>query len=502
VAVAAVAALGLVLTGCATDTGDSSASAPTTQVLTLASDITPWFDHDQIPSGGAGNQIWSAVYDTLLTTDADGEVVPNAAESFEINADNTMITLTLREGMSFTDGTAVDGDAVKANLDDFISGTHAEAGKLAGATVELIDERTVSVTVPQPTAGLAEYLTGAPGALVSPKTMNASTAATDPIGSGPYVLDQGDTTTGSRYSFTRNEDYWNADAFPYDSVVFKILADPTARNNALKSGQVDGGNVLLANAADVESAGVTLLEAYVTFAGLVIGDRDGQQVPALGDVRVRQAINMVFDREGIATGLYGGLAAPTTQVFSVDTPAYEATSDDRYEYDLAAAKKLMADAGYADGFQVTVPNVAGVTDLGNPLVVQQLGLLGITVTLESEDAQKAFPDLAQGRWPMAYMSIETGSNVKTVTDLVSASGWLNFKHTSDSELDSLIATFQSAQGEAQAEASREINDWLIDNAWFAPWVTTTSFYGLGEDVTALIAPGALLPRLASFAPAS
>ena len=130
-----------------------------------------------------------------------------------------------------------------------------------------------------------------------------------PIGSGPYVLDTGKTTTGSVYAFTKNEDHWNADHYPYPKLELRVIESDTAAVSALRRVRSTprwsrrrrgrGGG------SDLE---------VIKFQGqtprLIISDRTGEVVPALGDVRVRQAMNMVFDKEAMAQQLYLGNAEP------------------------------------------------------------------------------------------------------------------------------------------------------------------------------------------------
>src|SRR5690606_17813898 len=113
-----------------------------------------------------------------------------------------------------------------------------------------------------------------------------------------------------------------------------------------------------------------------TWTGMYLNDRAGEMVPALGDVRVRRAMNMVFDREAIAAHLYAGEATATAQIFNPGSSAYDASLDGAYPFDVNEARRLMEEAGYADGFGIEVPSVSGDSAFYNPLIIQQLGLIG------------------------------------------------------------------------------------------------------------------------------
>ena len=124
------------------------------------------------------------------------------------------------------------------------------------------------------------------------------------------MLDADATTAGSDYVYTRNADYWDADAYPYDKVEIKFLDDTTARSTGC--GRAEHSAVGGVSTADVvsgaKSAGLnvaTVLQRHDR--GLYLWDRDGALAPALGDVRVRQAINYAMDRETIVETVKGGL---------------------------------------------------------------------------------------------------------------------------------------------------------------------------------------------------
>ena len=146
--------------------------------------------------------------------------------------------------------------------------------------------------------------------ITSSEAIEADKLDSEVVGSGPYIYDAGASTQGSSYTLTKNPDYWDSDTYPYDKLVLKVFTDTTAGLNALKTGQIDG---ILGDASTVEEAENSGMEA-VTLRGvttrLLITDHNGEKIPALGDVRVRQAMNMVFDRDAISEELYRGYRRP------------------------------------------------------------------------------------------------------------------------------------------------------------------------------------------------
>lgn len=465
------------LAGCAAEE-PAAAPAGGERTLTLGVSGEPQsFDPAMQQSGGDQRWRWQATFDTLLHCDADGTVVPNAAESYELSKDATTLTMRLREGMTFSDGTPVDSAAAKATIEHMKAGGGSDSGRVADVTVETPDDLTVVLKAPRPTGQLPTFMCLAPGAIAEPEQIDSGAVASLPVSSGPYVLDAAGSTSGSVYRFEKRDDYWNADAYAYDVIEFVTMSDSTARLNALMSGEIDGAVIDHDQAAEARGSGLHVVSNPGTWTGLYINDRAGEKVPALGDVRVRRAMNMVFDREAVADHLLGGEAVPTTQIFNPGAGAFEAGLDDAYPYDVAEARRLMKEAGYEDGFEIEVPSESGGSAVYNPLVSQQLGLLNIRVTEVPLTGPTAISDILGGRFPVMYarMSTSASSLFSIVEALEPGSIW-NVMQTEDPKLQKLLDEAQVARGAHGDEVYREINEYIVDQAWFVPWVAENTFF--------------------------
>src|SRR5690606_2885844 len=152
--------------------------------------------------------------------------------------------------------------------------------------------------------------------------------------------------------YTLNPNYWNPDAQMWDRVVVEIISDPNAVLNAASTGQIDFGlgSPLFAEAA--EAAGLTVVTAPFYNWELRLHDAEGEVNPALADPRVREAIGLAIDRESIVSALGGEYMAPSDQFVVEGLEGYNA--DIGWEFDLERAEDLMAEAGYADGFTMSV----------------------------------------------------------------------------------------------------------------------------------------------------
>ena len=328
IAVAVLAIGALALTACSATPADDDDSAPTE--LSIAAIGTPESFSPGNFGTGPTTLFLQPVYDTLIRNDNEGEPGANIATEWSYDDTQTKLTLTLRDDVTFTDGAALDAEAVKENLEFAKQGTGEAAGQLKFIdSVEATDATHVTITLSAPDSSLLPNLGGTAGSLASPEALGTEELNTQPVGSGPYVLDESASQTGSKYVYTRNEDYWNAEDFPFDGITVTVFNDNNAILNALRSGQVDFATVTEKDASGLESAGLTIesFPAY-TVSGLYLFDREGTLVPALGDVRVRQALNLALDKEGILEGVYGGVGTRDLPVFSVSSDVFDPALDE------------------------------------------------------------------------------------------------------------------------------------------------------------------------------
>lgn len=242
VPVTVLAAAALVLTGCSGTAGKTAEGGGSTSGGTLTLGVLNNINSFDPAQAHLGHQmqVYQAAYDTLLLREPDGTLSPMLATKWEYNDDNTQLTVDLRDDVKFSDGATFDADAAKANLDHFTeaNGPDANQGKSI-ESVDVVDDDTITINLSEPDPAMTYYLSQAAGFMGSPGAIGTDPIKTNPVGSGPYVLDKSGTVNGSQFTFTKNEDYWNKDLQKYDKVIFKVLTDVTARVNAIVSGQVD-----------------------------------------------------------------------------------------------------------------------------------------------------------------------------------------------------------------------------------------------------------------------
>ncbi len=201
--------------------------------------------------------------------------------------------------------------AAKANLDHFKKANGPQMAQLASVSdIAVVDEDTIDINLTAAEPALEYFLSQAAGLMGSPQSLGTDAIKTVPVGSGPYVMDKAASVKDSQTVFTARDGYWNKDLQKYKKLTLKILTDPTARTNALVSGQVDATLLDPKNGKQAEGAKMKLEANQVDWSGLLLLDRDGTKNPALANVKVRQAINHAFDRKTILDQVMLGQGTP------------------------------------------------------------------------------------------------------------------------------------------------------------------------------------------------
>lgn len=438
--------------------------------------------------------VWGSVFDTLLYVDNAGKLQPNAAESWKFSDDGLSLSLTLRAGMTFSNGDAVTAKDVAGTLDRTRTTPGQQQSKLAAvASIEAPDDRTVVLKLKQPEPALLTNLALAVGVIGDPATLNDKTTALDPKTSGPYILDKAATVAGTTYVLNRRDDYWNAKSYPFKKVTVRVIQDRTAVFNALQAGELDAGNVEAAQVKQIEGAGfkTTKVEAQAV-ANLVLADRNGTILKPLADERVRKAINMAFDREKLVQQVLRGGGKATVQIFNPKGAAYDPALEGSYKFDPTAARKLLADAGYANGFDVTMPSTV-LSKSFEPLITQALGDIGVRVTWEPVPPQNAAAAVSSKKYPMIFFLDGLNVTQRELQNNFSDTAFLNPFGSKYPELTDLMTRVGVETDEAKAaELYKKINAFVVAKALDAPlfysgtiWATKAGVEYLGDGSNTL-----------------
>ncbi|MEY4320620.1 MAG: hypothetical protein RLZZ471_561 [Actinomycetota bacterium] len=463
-----VKALAAVIATAALAMGTVTASQAASSTLTLGAVAKP--STLLYSQAEAGNRVWffQASYDQLMREKEDGTIVPALATSWTYNNAQTVLTLKIRSGVKFTDGSTLDAGDVVASLKAFKAGNGPTANYLdsmASATAQGTD--TVVIKLSQTDPAFLHYLANTAGTIGSPKS-----TATVPVGTGPYILNTSATIAGSKYVYEANPDYWDKANRAYDNLVIYIYEDQTALVNALRSGTIQGGNVAdPAAAKSLTSAGLKSSQSYLDAKGIYFDDRSGKQGSCIKDVNVRKAINMVFDRAALVKSLEGGNGLPTGQYIPTYNAGYDKSLDAMYKYDVAAAKKLMASSKFAKGCTITMPTFApyfgqAVYDIINA----QLGKIGIKVKETAEAGGTFISNILGNKYNAYLMQFERAGEPWTLINfMLTKNATFNQEGYSNAKVTKAIADYKAATADKRAPILKALNRVLVEDAWFCVW---------------------------------
>ncbi|MBL3703892.1 ABC transporter substrate-binding protein [Sulfitobacter sp. BDSS02] len=339
----------------------------------------PHLDPTSAAAGAIDSVTYSNIFEGLTRFASDGSIIPGLAESWEISEDGLTYTFKLRDGVTFHDGTTMDGEDVKFSLDRARAEDSVNAQKAlftAIDTVEVVDPLTVKVTLSEPNGLFLFNMAWGDAVIVAPESIDDIKST--PIGTGAFKFvswSQGDSIQIEKYA-----DYWGEPAM-LDSATFKFISDPTAAFAAMMAEDID------AFAGFPAPENLPQFEADARFQVLV-GSTEGETIlamnnkrPPFDNVKVREAVAHAINRQSVIDGAMFGLGTPIGTHFAPHNPDYVDLTGIS-EYDPAKAKALLEEAGMADGFETTLhlppPSYAR---RGGEIIAAQLAEVGITAEI-------------------------------------------------------------------------------------------------------------------------
>ena len=440
---AAALTAGLALTGCGgsktSDTTDNTAGAEnestaevkgvdvdTTGYLVAAlnadiqtADVQKTSKDYEVPFN-----IFDRLVDVEVGTDGNSKIVPSLAESWDISDDGLEYTFHLRQGVKFHNGNDFTAEDVAYTFHrmltveggvntEFIDQIKGADELLAGETdtlegVEVVDDYTIKVTLKEPFAGFLASISS-PG--VSIYDSEATEAAGDQFGMDPAVTVGTGPFEFSSWSFnnqlvlTRNEDYWKG-ASGLPGVVIKIIPDTETQSMMFESGELDILDLdYAADSADRFTETYPDQIVQGPRVGIVYFTMNFNKEP-FQDVRVRKAVQMSIDRQAILDALYGGRGQVEQGIFPHGLIGFNPDQEE-IKYDPEAAKALLAEAGYVDGFDMEIAADSSASDtmtMALEIVSDQLAEVGIRAEIKNYD---------ESTWLETRKSGELGSFMST-----------------------------------------------------------------------------------------
>lgn len=355
---------------------------------------------------GAGADYYYSwpVYESLFKPNAEGTVDPWLLEDYSYDPEALTYTFYVRKGVTFADGTVLDAQAVKWNLDHYLEvGAKVEALLSSIDSVEVVDEYTVQLQLNQWSSILPYAFSRECGYMFSPSFFEEhgeEYCKENPCGTGPFELTEWNYDVSK--TFTRRDDYWGGDV-KLDRVEYIIYKDPLVATAALQSGEVDvilaptseSADTLKASGCEIKTCSVKSHSYLLCFNSL---NKTGND--PTGDVRVRQAISYAIDTDALVKAVWGDYGSVRNQ-FGVGSHYYNEAVNG-YEYNPEKAKELLKEAGYPKGFEISLKTEDSSALKNAATIIQSyLAEVGITVNLSilsGADANSAEAGWGDGMW--------------------------------------------------------------------------------------------------------
>ena len=407
--------------GVGSDTTSSSGEAITggELVVGISQDLGDSLDPYQLTAAGTREVLFN-IYEGLVKANASGAYVPAVASESSVSEDGLTYTFPLREGVLFHNGQAVTPDDVVYSFETCAETTVDTALAAALSAVQDISAEgsTVTITLDEPNPDFLSYV-----GMVSIVPAGYDEQSTSPVGTGPFRFVS--RSVQENLIMENFADYWGEKAY-LDKVTFKIFEDANALMSALGAESVDMAVHLTIDQVNTLNTG-----AYTTLEGtmnLVQALYLNHAEAPFDNEKVRQAMCYAVDVDEIFSLTSEGHGAKLgTSIYPAFTKYFDESLNDAYPHDVEKAKQLLAEAGYEDGFDMTITVPSNYTPHMNvaQVLVQQLEQVGITATLEPVEWETWLSRVYAGR---DFESTVLGFDAATL----SAGALLN-RWTSDDE---------------------------------------------------------------------
>lgn len=434
------AVLALTLTGCGggQKSTDAPASSEKTQTaasgeikdsLTIALTNEPTTLDPQLAADSIGGMIILNLHDPLVRRDAEGNVVPGLADSWDVAEDGLSITFHLHEGVKFQDGSALTAEDVAFSLNRAIDKPQSELYTSFMDSAEVVDENTVKVNLKYKELAALQYLTQTNSAIVSKayvESVGDENYAAKPSGSGPYKLVE--WQKGSKIILESNEDYYKG-APAIKHIELRVLKEATTAMVALESGDVD----LVHNIGGLDVMTVQSNDklGYQETNGTSIWNLAfNVNAEPFNDVKVRKALAMSVKRDDIIAGAMDGAGMPAEIILTDQTtPNPGADTIDTPKYDPEGAKALLAEAGYPNGFKTTISVREDYTKKIASIVQSEWKEIGVDAEIQVMERAALLSDIKAGK-----LGCYTVGNVSMTLDSTFLLGTLSTDNIPDSNM--------------------------------------------------------------------
>ena len=428
----------------------------------IAQDLDDSLDPHQTVAAGTREVLFN-IFEGLVKPNSDGEMIPAVAEKYTLSEDGTTYTFTLREGVKFHNGQTVTAEDVVYSINRCAAVPEGQEKPLVAAfsavkSVEALDEKTVAVTIAQRDLEFISYMTAA---IIPADYENQDTA---PVGTGPFKFVS--RTPQQDFVMERFEDYWGAPAW-LDKVTYKICENADALVMNLNGGSIDLCAHLTSAQASQLNQNFQVLEGTMNLVQAIYLNN---QAKPFDNQLVRQALCYAIDRQGIMDMVADGHGtAVGSSIYPAFTKYFLPELVDKYPHSVEKAKELLAQAGYPDGFDMTisVPNNYQPHMDTAEVVAEQLREAGINVTIQPVEWSTWLDTIYNGRQFQATVVGVDAANMtaRAMLERFTSDYGKNFINYNDPAYDALFQQAINAQDEAeQTDLYKQMETMLADTA--------------------------------------
>lgn len=383
-----------------------------TATIRVAVEAEPISLDPQNVTDGNSITVQKPMFEGLLGFDDQMKPIPVLATDYSFNDDATELTFTLREGVTFHDGSPFNAEVVKANLDFVRDPNNGLARKNFFSFIKevvVIDDTHVKIVSETPNSTMVSYLAHGSASMKSLESINKKkndpsyNLDRNPVGTGPFMFKE--WKDNQYVEMVPYDNYWNKDAkAKFASVKYIPVVEAGTRINMLKANEIDVITKLPTQIAkelsqDSNFNVFTAPSLNVFYVGI------NMQNPKYEDVKVRQAMNHAINKDELIASVLDGYGTVADSVIAPNTLGY--SKQKVYEHDPELAKKLLAEAGYADGFEATLwtRNSSEFIAIAENVALQ-LDKVGIKAKVQAFESGTLFDmldynqgtDLWIGRW--------------------------------------------------------------------------------------------------------
>lgn len=446
----------------ATGTSDEEAGITMggSMVVGIPQDLEDSLDPHYAVAAGT-KEILFNIYEGLYKPDSTGDLVPAVASDSTISEDKMTYTFTLRDGVKFHNGDEVTVEDIKYSIErcaDTSDGDPLVSAYSIISSVNIVDDSHLEVVLMEPNAEFLAYMTTA---IIPKDSENLETA---PVGTGPFRFVS--RSPQENFIVEKFEDYWGTPAY-LDKVEFKIISDADTIVMNMKGGSIDMFARITSAQADELGDEFTIEEGTMNLVQALFLNN---AVAPFDNILVRQALSYAIDPQEIIELMADGKGTVIgSNMFPAFEKYYVEELKDVYTKDIDKAKELLAQAGYEDGFEmtITVPsNYLQHVDTAT-VIIEQLKEIGVTATIELIEWDSWLSDVYGSR---DYQSTVIGLDAATLTarallERFETDNSRNFINFSNTEYDKLFQkAISTADDDEQIELYKEMQQILTEDA--------------------------------------